>query len=890
MGDGLFVGRHEELGQLQRLVSERRLITVTGPGGVGKTSLANTLATSLSGTKRVVVADLTGVDDASAVEPVIAQALGQAAFDTVGPATVVGDTVLVVDNCEHVLDAAARALTTLRVRLPGVAVCTTSRTPLEVRDEVVLVLDPLRVPPPRIVDPEATAVKMFLAVVARVGAGVRDDDLGDVCELCRRLDGVPLAIEIAATRTRSMSPGEILRRLGDRLDTLSQGGFRREDRHRTVRDAVMWSYQLLDPQLQVMFDRLGVLAGAFSHEIAHAVAGHDDLSRTLDRLDELVAASLLRAERAADGTTWFHQLHAVRACAREHLDTQDELIEVTERFVDHMVETARGLAEHSRTGWSVKTIVSITALYDSLLHALRWTIEHDVEPTRAFDLMTVLWGHQFRTDELFSLGRRALARWPDTTSPRWADAAATVATCAWNSGRWDEADVLIERALEVEGSARFAPVLLRRTRGQVLRERGRLNEAIQSFDAGLSHARRLGLEAFVSDLRLVRAAAVAATGRIEEAIETSRRVREDAPPVGGEITWVLALAVETDALLWHDPDEAVSLGQRGGQLAQLAAYVAAQIGFGRTVTIGLALQGKLVEAAESGRTSLDLLLEHGTLSQAGAMLEAVAVVAHRAGSDRWRELLLAARAVPATHLLTSAASLLPEVAADRVATPDLATALTIARDIVSSIVDGDPRDTAKEPRAEPVGKGHFGAKVAPQRDEWSRRGDRWEVRYAGRSVNVKHTKGMEDLARLLAAPDTEVSAVDLAEAVVESANTGELIDPTARQQYERRIRELYSELAEAEDRNDLGRIERVTAELDAMVEHLSSAVGLGGRSRRSGGSSERARTAVTRRIRNAIGRLAEYHPILGRHLEASVRTGTLCAYRPEHPAAWHVER
>lgn len=890
MGDeGWLVGRNAELSQLERLVHERRLVTITGPGGVGKTSLASTAARSLQGNARVVVADLTGVDDPAAVEPVIAQAMGQASFDAIGPATVVDGSLLVVDNCEHVLDAAAQAITTLRTRLPNLAVCTTSRIPLGVRHEVVLVLDPLIVPPWRIVDREATAVEMFLAVAARVGTNLREEDLGDVCELCRRLDGVPLAIELAATRTRSMSPAEILQRLGDRLDTLEQGGFRRDERHRTVRDAVLWSYQLLDPELRVTFDRLGVLAGAFSHQVAHAVAGEGEISLTLDRLDELVAASLLHAERGADGTTWFHQLYAVRACAREHLDDRGELAEITERFVDHMAETARELAQHSRTGWSVKTIVSITALQDSLLHALRWTIDHDSEPTRAFDLMTVLWGHQFRTDELLSLGRRALARWSDTRLPRWADAAATVATCAWIAGCWDEADTLIERALEVEHAAHFAPVLLRRTRGQVLRERGRLDEAIQSFDAGLSHAKRLGLEAFVRDVQLVRAAAVAANGQIDEAIEICRRVREDAPPGGGEIALVMALAIETDGLLRRDPAEAVAFAERGAQLAELASYMAARIGFGRTVTVGLALQGELARATDSARRSLELLLEHGTLSQAAAMLEAVAVVAHRAGSDRWRELVSAASSMPATHLLMSVTSLLPKVEADLASTPDLATALTIAREVLDSM-GAVPEETATDGPVGPAERTGSATAETPRAAQWLRRGDRWEVRYGGRCVNVKHTKGMDDIAQLLGAPDSEVAAVDLAQVTVEAADTGEAIDSAARQQYEQRIRELHAELADAEDRNDLGRIDRVTAELDALVEHLAAAVGLGGRPRRSGGSTERARTAVTRRVRNAVARLAEYHADLGRHLDSSIRTGTLCAYRPHDSVVWQVER
>ena len=154
---------------------------------------------------------------------------------------------MIVDNCEHVLDAAAHAVSELRALLPAVSICVTSRIPLGLRDEHVLSLRPLGVPVNDVVDAHAPAVELFLTVAERADGTVTDTDLRDVCELCRRIDGMPLAIEILATRTRSMSVREILDRLGDRLDTVGQGGFRRDGRQRTVRDTVEWSYRLLDP-------------------------------------------------------------------------------------------------------------------------------------------------------------------------------------------------------------------------------------------------------------------------------------------------------------------------------------------------------------------------------------------------------------------------------------------------------------------------------------------------------------------------------------------------------------------------------------------------------------------------------------------------------------------
>jgi hypothetical protein len=172
--------------------------------------------------------------------------------------------------------------------------------------------------------------------------------------------------------------------------------------------------------------------------------------------------------------------------------------------------------------------------------------------------------------------------------------------------------------------------------------------------------------------------------------------------------------------------------------------------------------------------------------------------------------------------------------------------------------------------------------------EFVRSGDVWDVRFAGVAVLVKASKGMDDLAVLLARPGREVHCVELAGAAVDEAGTGEVIDAAARRSYEARVRELQTDIDEAEDNHDLARAERARLELDALVDHLTAALGLGSRTRHQGGTASRARSAVTHRVRAAIRRIAEVHPALGRHLEVSVTTGTYCSYRPERPVAWRT--
>jgi len=174
-------------------------------------------------------------------------------------------------------------------------------------------------------------------------------------------------------------------------------------------------------------------------------------------------------------------------------------------------------------------------------------------------------------------------------------------------------------------------------------------------------------------------------------------------------------------------------------------------------------------------------------------------------------------------------------------------------------------------------------------DRFQREGELWVLRFAGHEVRLTDGKGLHDLARLLARPGVPVPAVELASAGAPAqADLGELVDATARSAYRKRLQELEAEAEEADAAGDAGRSARVAAERDALVEQLSAAYGLGGRVRRAGSTAERARTAVTARIRATIERVTRAHPELGRHLGVSVRTGTLCVYEPESSHEWTV--
>ena len=214
------IGRESELAQVTQRVGERRLVTLVGPGGIGKTTIARAALDQVAGdfAEGAHVVDLSLVDTADAVGASFASQLGFTSFQALLDAPGDHPALLLVDSCEHVVDAVSDAVERLLDACEMPTVLATSRTALEVPGEVVIPVGPLTLPPPRMVD--GPAVQLFLDRAADTGAAV--DPTEAVADLCRRLDGVPLAIELAAARTRSMTPEEILARLGAGLDVLDR--------------------------------------------------------------------------------------------------------------------------------------------------------------------------------------------------------------------------------------------------------------------------------------------------------------------------------------------------------------------------------------------------------------------------------------------------------------------------------------------------------------------------------------------------------------------------------------------------------------------------------------------------------------------------------------------
>jgi predicted ATPase/class 3 adenylate cyclase len=330
-----FIGRESEVAELDAAVKAHRLVTLTGVGGVGKTRLALEVAARRADEfpDGVWFFDLAAVTDPVAVPDEVAAVLGitqqpgKTVSQSVAAALEGRVRLLVIDNCEHVLDSAADLIEAILAHSATVRILATSREGLGVPDEQVW--------PVRSLDAAAgtdsAAVSLFVERAQGIApsfAMVDGDETAAVTEICQRLDGIPLAIELAASRMASMTASEMRDRLDHRFRLLI-GSRRSLERHHTLRHAMAWSYDLLDDTEKTVLERCSVFAGGFDLQSACAIAGSDDLDEyaILEVLDALVRKSLLVAERSA-GRTRYSMLETIRQFAEERLVARGEAPEI----------------------------------------------------------------------------------------------------------------------------------------------------------------------------------------------------------------------------------------------------------------------------------------------------------------------------------------------------------------------------------------------------------------------------------------------------------------------------------------------------------------------------------------------------------------------------------
>jgi len=457
------IGRKDERAAARGLLLRDgvRLVTLTGPGGVGKTSLALQIAAEIADVFEdgAFFVDLSPVRDARLVLPAIAQAIGfrdtggRALEEKIVTFLRPREMLLVLDNFEQVIDAAPQ-VAALATACPALHILATSRIPLRVRGEYRLVVDPLPLPAstqePADLLAQSEAIRLFIERARAVDPALATtgDDLRAIASICRRLDRLPLAIELAAAWSALLPPGDLLARLSDQMRRPGGAPHDLPDRQRTVGETIAWSYDLLTPDVQDLFRRLFVFVDGFDLDAAIAVAGLP-AATALDRLGALVEQSLLRrVERSGEGAR-FAMLETVREFAWRQLDEHGEIEDVRGRHAKYFL----GLAERIELvlyGADMRLWLDrLETEHPNCLAALGYFVEigDATRELRLAGMLSEYWYYRGQIAEGIAALRGALARGDDAPPGPRARVMSELGFLHWATGDTEQALPLLASSL-----------------------------------------------------------------------------------------------------------------------------------------------------------------------------------------------------------------------------------------------------------------------------------------------------------------------------------------------------------------------------------------------------------------------------------------------------------
>lgn len=405
-----FIGREKEVEQVVFSVERNRLVTLTGPGGVGKTRLAIQSSTRLltkfkDGVWWVELAPL--IDDAL-VPQAIAQALGvrespvQPLIESLKTFLREKRLLLVLDNCEHLIRGSSQCIFELLSHCTNLRVMTTSREALEITGEVLYPVPTLSFP--RIKSPTLTnllleyeSIRLFVerACAVKPDFVLTAQNAAAVLQICERLDGISLAIELAATRTKMMSVEEIAEHLNDRFNLLTRGSRTALPRHQTLRAAIDWSYKLLTEPEQILFRRLAIFVGGFSLDAVESVAAGEIISKTqvADLLEQLIDKSLVIASTAgSESETRYSMLETIREYAREKLEEAGEKDQLRQRHCSYFIVWAEQIEPKLKGSEQFEWLNCLEVEHDNLRTAWECAIENDIAlASRLIPPMFIFW-------------------------------------------------------------------------------------------------------------------------------------------------------------------------------------------------------------------------------------------------------------------------------------------------------------------------------------------------------------------------------------------------------------------------------------------------------------------------------------------------------------------
>jgi len=630
-----FVGRARAVDEIAVQLGQHRLVTVTGPGGAGKTRLAGEVAKHVADlfSDGVWLAELGAVQDPAQVTAAVATALGirdlpsVAAADALARAVARRHLLLVLDNCEHVIGAAAELCGRLLLGADDVRVLATSREPLRIAGEVRYRLGPLALPDPD--DPaaagESEAVTLFAdrAWLVDPGFALDEKTVAQVGQLVARLDGMPLAIELAAARVDALGVGQLLDRIHDRFALLADGDRLAEQRQRSLSATVQWSYRLLDDVEQRVFRAVSAFPGPFTLEGAEAVAGPGAGPAVL----RLVDCSLLVPPRIdADGRSRYLMLETLRAYGARLLAEAGEDGEAAAALAayaaDVAAEATAGL--HTRT-WELAGLRHLDAEHVTLRHALAWAMEHDHATALRLALTQATW---------WQLRGRLTSQVPVLAAVAEHAAPGGVEWCALHMFLGQAAG----QAADPVGSLGHFTVV---------------RDALEDAGHNGHPARPVLLAICLSG----RASALLYLGRFAEAVDDGQRSLDLARETGNPGLQAMGLACLSGAA-WRsgDSDRAIRLAREAQQIPDEFAGSLLR-GIGQIVMMVLMESGDLAAAEQAAAAGLASCREVGDIANLCSQLRSVALLDLRSGrlddaaAHLHEQLLLATQAGLRTGLL-----------------------------------------------------------------------------------------------------------------------------------------------------------------------------------------------------------------------------------------------